>query len=266
MTGASLPISDARWFASTSTDPRDSRIASTVQRHGQPTVEGLVDGRLLPPVRIIIADDHPVVLCALENVISRFSCLRIVGRARTFSELFDEADRLDFDVAIVDLNMPCADEHDVCETLSRFRQRFADVSLVVLTTETAPAILHQVLDIEIDGILSKTDPADLIPVAIVSAMARERYVGPAVLDLLAHQPHAPDLARRYRLLSKREREVLTLYAAGMRVTEIAGYLGRSIKTISAQKCSAMKKLSLPSDAELYRLVAECGNEFGTPLR
>ena len=210
------------------------------------------------PVRIIIADDHPVVLFALENLISRFAYLKIVGRARTFPELFDEAERLDFDVAIVDLHMPCADDRDVRDTLVGFRERFANASLVVLTTETDPAALHRVLHAQIDGILSKKDPIDLIPVAIVSAMARERYVGPVMRDLLWRGPQAAGYAKAYQSLSKREREVLTLYASGMSVTEIAAQLGRSIKTISAQKCSAMKKLSLSSDIELYRFVAECG--------
>lgn len=209
------------------------------------------------PVRIIIADDHPVVLFALENLISRFPYLKIVGRARTFPELVDEADRLDFDVAIVDLHMPCAEGRDVRDALTGFRARFANASLVVLTTETDPAALHRVLHAQIDGILSKKDPIDLIPVAIVSAMARERYVGPVVRDLLSRGLQAAGCANAYQSLSKREREVLTLYASGMSVTEIAGQLGRSIKTISAQKCSAMKKLSLSSDIDLYRFVAEC---------
>jgi two-component system capsular synthesis response regulator RcsB len=205
------------------------------------------DAAPMLPTRIVIADDHPVVLFALESLISRFPYLTVVGRAHTFPELFNEAAQLDFDVAIVDLHMPCVDDLDARETLGEFRQRFPGASLVVLTTEADPAALRRVLDVKIDGILSKKDPIDLIPVAIVSAMAHERYVGPVVRDLLA-----------YQLLSRREREVLALYASGMSVTEIAGQIGRSIKTISAQKCSAMKKLSLANDIELYRFAADCG--------
>jgi DNA-binding NarL/FixJ family response regulator len=213
-----------------------------------------------PPARVLIADDHPVVLFALENLINRQPYLKVVGRARSFPELFDEADRLDFDVAIIDLHMPGAGDREGRAALARFRQRLANASLVVLTAETDPAALHRVLDLQIDGIVSKRDPVDLIPVAIVSAIAHERYVGPAVRKLLAHGRQAAASARTYayQLLSRREREVLTLYASGMSVTGIAGQLGRSIKTISAQKCSAMKKLALSNDIELYRFVAECG--------
>jgi DNA-binding NarL/FixJ family response regulator len=228
------------------------------------------------PVRVLIADDHPVVLFALENLLSRFSHLRVVGRACTFSELFEEADRREFDVAVVDLHMPCTgnrdqrnagdayDPHNPHNPLSRFHQRFPNASLIVLTTEQAPDTLRRLLDFEVDGILSKQDPIDLIPLAIMSAMARERYVGPVMRELLARGPASLNRADACRLLSKREREVLMLYASGMNITAIAARLGRSIKTISAQKCSAMKKLALSNDAELYRFVTECGLESDPP--
>jgi len=60
------------------------------------------------------------------------------------------------------------------------------------------------------------------------------------------------------VLSRRELEVFTQYASGFGVTEIAGRLGRSVKTISAQKCTAMRKLALHSDAELFRFAVEHG--------
>ena len=215
--------------------------------------------------RVLIADDHPVVLFALENLISRFPHLTVVGRARTFAELFEEAAQRDFDVAITDLYMPSADGYDVRETLTSFRQRHTNTVLVVLTAETDSMALRRLLDLPIDGILSKKDRVDLIPVAIVAAMARERYVGPAVRDLLARDLHAAELARTDQRLSAREHEVLALYASGLSVTEIAGRLGRSIKTISAQKCSAMKKLSLSNDIELFRFATGYGIGLGVSL-
>ncbi|TDV37021.1 LuxR family two component transcriptional regulator [Paraburkholderia caballeronis] len=212
----------------------------------------------LTPARIIVADDHPVVLYALERLIGRWPRLRVVGRATTFAELFDEAARVDFDVVITDLYMPCAGDLDAHDMLLDFRRRFAHASLIVLTGETAPAVLHRLLRMQVDGILSKKDCVDLIPDAIASAMARERYLGPLVRDLLARDWPAAGDDGRARQLSRREIEVIVHYASGLSVTEIAVRLGRSVKTISAQKCSAMKKLSLANDVELYRFAVESG--------
>ena len=60
------------------------------------------------------------------------------------------------------------------------------------------------------------------------------------------------------MLSRRELEVFTQYALGFGVSEIAVRLERSVKTISAQKCAAMRKLSLQTDAELFRFAVEHG--------
>ncbi|MEK6291843.1 MAG: LuxR C-terminal-related transcriptional regulator, partial [Paraburkholderia tropica] len=105
---------------------------------------------------------------------------------------------------------------------------------------------------------SKRDRIDLIPVAIASAMAREHYIGQVVRELLKKAEREQRREEVLRLLSRREFEVLTHYASGLGVTEIAGLLGRSVKTISAQKCAAMKKLALTTDIDLYRFALECG--------
>jgi DNA-binding NarL/FixJ family response regulator len=110
----------------------------------------------------------------------------------------------------------------------------------------------------VDGLLSKRDRIDLIHVAVIMALARECYVGPAVRAMLSDVTLAQRLDFVRATLSRRELEVFTQYASGLGVTEIARRLGRSVKTISAQKCMAMRKLSLNSDAELFRFAVEYG--------
>jgi len=210
------------------------------------------------PVRVIVADDHPLVLFALESLIAGFPNLRIVARAQTVPQLFEEAARQDFDLVLMDLYMPGQGGEEGHGAVRRFRQCFAQKAVVVLTMETNPAALREALELGVDAVVSKRDRMDLVPVAIVSAIAREHYVGPVVRDLLAQASRAQRREEVHRILSRRELEVLTHYASGLGVTEIAGLLGRSVKTISAQKCAAMKKLSLGNDVELYRFAVECG--------
>ena len=94
--------------------------------------------------------------------------------------------------------------------------------------------------------------------AVITALARECYLGPAVRSLIAQAMVNRRLDFVRQILSRRELEVFTQYASGLGVTEIAARLGRSVKTISAQKCTAMRKLDLNSDAELFRFAAEYG--------
>lgn len=212
----------------------------------------------MAPVRVIVADDHPLVLFALESLITSFHNLRIVARVQTVPELFEEATRHDFDLVLMDLHMPGQGGMEGYGALRRFRQHFAQKAVVVLTMETDAAALREALELDVDAVLSKRDRIDLIPVAIASAIAHEHYVGPVVRELLAQASRAQRREQVHRVLSRRELEVFTHYVSGLGVTEIASLLGRSVKTISAQKCAAMKKLSLDNDVELYRLALECG--------
>ncbi|MEM5454445.1 response regulator transcription factor [Paraburkholderia phytofirmans] len=210
------------------------------------------------PVRAIIADDHPLVLLAIENLISGYPNMEIVGRAADATELFAEVDRGSCDLVLMDLYMPGGSDGSGLEVVRQFKTRYPDIALVVLTMETEAAELQKVISLGVEGLVSKRDRIDLIHVAVITALARECYVGPAVRALIADASATQRLDYVRKILSRRELEVFTQYASGYGVTEIAARLERSVKTISAQKCTAMRKLALHSDAELFRFAVEYG--------
>ncbi|MFM0241392.1 response regulator [Paraburkholderia phytofirmans] len=210
------------------------------------------------PVRAIIADDHPLVLLAIENLMSGYPNMEIVGRAADATELFAEIDRSSCDLVLMDLYMPGGSDGSGLEAVRQFKTRYPDIALVVLTMETEAAELQKVISLGVEGLVSKRDRIDLIHVAVITALARECYVGPAVRALIADATAIQRLDYVRKVLSRRELEVFTQYASGYGVTEIAARLERSVKTISAQKCTAMRKLALRSDAELFRFAVEYG--------
>jgi two-component system capsular synthesis response regulator RcsB len=195
---------------------------------------------------------------AVENLMTGFPNMQIVGRASDSAKLFAEADRVECDLAVIDLYMPGSIDADTFGTLRQFRERYPKVALVVLTMERSPEVLERLISLGVDALMSKRDRIDLIHVAIVNALAHERYIGPSVRAVLADATVARRLEFVRELLSPREMEVLRQYASGVGVTEIAYRLGRSVKTISAQKCKAMRKLALHSDAELFKFAADHG--------
>ncbi|HYS63893.1 MAG TPA: response regulator transcription factor [Paraburkholderia sp.] len=210
------------------------------------------------PVRAIIADDHPLVLLAIENLIGGYPNMQIVGRAADATELFMEVDRNPCDLVLMDLYMSGGSDLEGLEAVRQFKMRYPDIVLVVLTMETEAATLKKVISLGVEGLVSKRDRIDLIHVAVVTALARECYLGPAVRSLIADAMVNQRLDFVRQMLSRRELEVFTQYASGLGVTEIAARLGRSVKTISAQKCTAMRKLDLNSDADLFRFAVEHG--------
>jgi two-component system, NarL family, captular synthesis response regulator RcsB len=212
----------------------------------------------LSPVRTIIADDHPLVLLAIENLMSTYPNMEIVGRATDSSQLFEEVGRVSCDLVVLDLYMPGGAYGDGLEMVRQFRACFPEVVLVILTMETEAEALQKVIALGVGAVISKRDRIDLIHVAVITALAHECYLGPAIRALLGDATLARRLDYVRQMLSRRELEVLTHYASGLGVTEIALKLGRSVKTISAQKCTAMRKLSLHSDADLFRFAVEHG--------
>ena len=181
-----------------------------------------------------------------------------MGGGPPATELFAEVDRTGCDLVLMDLYMPGGADGSGVEAVRQFRRRYPDVALIVLTMETEAAALQSVISLGVDALISKRDRIDLIHVAIVTALAGECYLGPAVRTLITKAAAMQRLDFVRSVLSRRELEVFTQYASGLGVTEIAGRLGRSVKTISAQKCTAMRKLSLNSDAELFRFAVEHG--------
>ena len=215
-------------------------------------------GKPATSLRILVADDHPLVLFALDNLIATLPNVDIVARAQTVAQLFDEAARHEFDLVVMDLHMPGDGYDEGRDAIRSFQREHVGKPVVVLTMDDDARVLREALELDIEGLLSKRDRIDLIPLAIASAMAQEQYVGPAIRDLLEKAAREERREHVHRVLSRREYEVLSYYATGLGVTEIANLLGRSVKTISAQKCAAMKKLALTSDIELYRFAIECG--------
>ncbi|SAK42124.1 LuxR family transcriptional regulator [Caballeronia catudaia] len=207
-------------------------------------------------IKVAIADDHPLVILAIERLAGHFPNVEVVSRNTNSTQLDESLARHECDVAIIDFFMPGGRYGDGIELVQHIARQYPEVRIVVLSRNDDAALVKQALEAGAHAFLSKEDRLDLIYVAIVSVIANETYLGPAVRRLLAladAESHARFIRQR---LTNRELEVIERYARGANVTEIARELGRSVKTISAQKCAAMRKLDLSTDTDLYRFIAD----------
>jgi two-component system, NarL family, captular synthesis response regulator RcsB len=209
-------------------------------------------------IRLAIADDHPLVILAIERLAGNFPNLQVVSRNADSTQLNESLARKECDVAVVDFYMPGGRYGEGIEMIRHLTNRYPDVHLIILSRNDNAALVKQALEAGAHAFLSKEDRLDLVYLAIVSVIANEIYLGPAIRRTLAladAESHARFIRQR---LTNRELEVIERYAKGANVTEIAKALERSVKTISAQKCAAMRKLDLSSDADLYRFIADSG--------
>ncbi|SAL25148.1 response regulator [Caballeronia choica] len=209
-------------------------------------------------IRLAVADDHPLVILAIEKLIANIANIEIVCRAQDSTELGEALAKVECDVVIMDFFMPGGKHGDGIDLIKHIAGRHPKAAIVVLSMMTDADLIAQALEAGANAVVSKQDRLELIYVAIVTVLAQEDYLGPSVRALLADANVANRVDLIRKKLTRRELDVIARYAQGGNVTEIAKELGRSVKTISAQKCAAMRKLDLSTDAELYRFAFDSG--------
>ena len=209
-------------------------------------------------IRVAVADDHPTLLAGMEHLLAGLSGISLVGTATSSTELVALLSESACDVVVTDFSMPGGRYGDGLSLLRFLKRRFPATRLVVLTGIENHAVMQGILDVGAIGIVSKSDDLQHLESAIGMAYAGDRYVSPRVAQILEQAAADADTANPLPQLSKRETEVLRLYAEGLSVSEIGARAGRSSKTISAQKMAAMKKLGLQHDADVFKYAVAHG--------
>lgn len=210
------------------------------------------------PLRIVIADDHPIFLIGLRAVLERDEQVRIVGEANSPQALAALLQRCPCDVLVTDFMMPAEPQADGLRLIGHLRRHYPDLpGGGDHAQQCRPVQLDPELGVM--GLLSKASLADELPEAIAQVRQRRPYVARTIQQALALAGAVgADRLHSQHQLSPRELEVIRLLAGGKTVGEIAAHLNRSKQTVSAQKVSAMRKLGLISDAALFIYVQEHG--------
>lgn len=201
-------------------------------------------------IKVVIADDHPVVLVGLREMILRDARFDLVGEAVSTSQLVKLLTSSQPDLVITDFNMPGDDTYgDGLQLIEFITEHFPAVKILVLTIVSNQLIISRLLEMGVAGVIAKNHIHEEIGKAL-HALANDRlYVAPSVQVMsVLGSPKVID--ERFSNLSPREVEVLRLFVTGSSVGEIARLLKRSVKTVSTQKISAMHKLEVLTDHAL----------------
>ncbi|WP_448681693.1 response regulator [Pseudomonas nicosulfuronedens] len=207
-------------------------------------------------IRLLIADDHPLVLNGIRQGIQGEHGMKVVGQATSSTALMRALETTECDVIVTDYSMP-GELGDGLLMLQLLRRRYPRSRIVVVTMLDNPALIASMQKAGVGVIFSKADGPELLPEAIRAAHSGRDYLSPLIHQLLKDYRATAASETRPRL-SKRELEVLRQYAGGASISEIARIHNRSTKTISAQKSVAMRKLGLANDYELFQYASTHG--------
>ena len=188
------------------------------------------------PIRVVLADDHPVVREGLTGVLGAQSDLVVVGKAENGREAVLLVSALRPDVVLMDLRMP---ELDGVEATAEIGRVAPDTRVVVLTTYDTDADILRAVEAGATGYLLKDAAPDVLAEAVRAAARGETVLAPRVVTRLAERTRAPHDA-----LTPRETDVLDLVARGASNREAASQLGIGEATVKSHLQHVFTKLGV----------------------
>jgi DNA-binding NarL/FixJ family response regulator len=212
----------------------------------------MVGGESMTRTRILVADDHHVVLAGLKTLLRDDPSIEVIGEAGDGQSALRLAIELKPDVIVLDLSMPGMIGLRVAQSL---RVQAPRCHILILSVHEDRAYLRQLFETGVSGYVLKRSAPEELTAAIRAVAAGGTYLDPAIAAMVIRRgPERGTMRSIDRLteLSTRETEVLQLAAAGYTNKELSLRLRIGVKTVETYKARAMEKLGLENRAELVR--------------
>jgi DNA-binding NarL/FixJ family response regulator len=190
-----------------------------------------------PPIRLLVADDHPVVRDGLRAMLATQPDMELVGEAATGTQAVERARALRPDVVLMDLQMP---ELDGPAAITTLQEQAPQVRVLVLTTFGTDADITRAVEAGATGYLLKDAPREQLFAAIRAAARGEAVLSPSVATRVLGRMRAP----AEEALSPRELEILGAVARGLSNKDIGRQLYVSEATVKTHLLRVFGKLGV----------------------
>jgi two-component system, NarL family, captular synthesis response regulator RcsB len=205
------------------------------------------------PIKVAIADDHPLLLSGLTHELEKQAGVTVVGSAQNSTELVALLDRQPVDIVVSDYAMPGGTHGDGVALFGLLKRRFPKTQLIAVTMMSNPGVIRSLITQGVDCILSKADSLAYVAGSLYAALSGKRFFSPSIEAIVKmHHIGSNSSSSPTKNLTMRELEVVRLFVSGLTVSEIAERLHRSKQTVSTQKMSAMRRLGIRRDADLIK--------------
>ncbi|MTI03535.1 MULTISPECIES: response regulator transcription factor [Alphaproteobacteria] len=206
-------------------------------------------------IRVLIVDDHPMVAEGIQSILESYDEIEVVGTLSNGQEAVDQANLLQPDVILMDLNMPGLGGLSATELIL---ERLPDTRVLILSMHDSPEYISTALSHGARGYILKDVQTEEIKQAIDAVMQGERYLCTGASGSL--EPKG-DSARE--ALTGREQTILLELAQGKSNKEVALALDISVRTVETHRKNIKRKLGISSTAGLTRYAMEHGMLQGT---
>ena len=206
-------------------------------------------------IKVLIADDHPIVRQGLWQILSGVSDMDVAGEAANAQETLEQVRVGDWDVLVLDITMPDRSGFDI---LKELKHEQPHLPVLVLSIHAEEQLAVRVLKAGASGYLTKENAPNELVKAIRKVVSGGKYISRGLAESLAFGLDTDSDQSRHEALSDREFQVMQLMASGKTLTEIAEELSLSTKTISTYRTRLLHKMNLETNAEIIRYAIENG--------
>jgi len=210
-------------------------------------IQGTPETGRARPVRVLIADDHPVVRQGLKTMLSADPDVTVVGEASDGDEALALVHSLEWDVAVLDYSMPGRGGVDL---LAAVKHDYPDRPVLILSIYPEDPHGMRALKAGAAGYISKESASEDLTAAVKKVMSGGRYVSASLAEKLAARLTPEQDRPPHERLSDREYRVMWLLASGRSLQQIAEEMHLSPSTVSTYRGRILKKLGLSSNVEL----------------
>jgi len=201
-------------------------------------------------MRILIADDHPVVRSGLKQILGAEEDMTVVAEAENGAQTLDLVRKVDWDVVVLDYSMP---DRNGLDLIKEIKRQYPERPVLVLSMMPEEVHAAQVYKAGGAGFVKKDAATEELTVAIRKVTKGRKYVSPTFAERLASGLTSGNSERPlHEALTDREYRVMWLLASGKQIKEIARELYVSPSTISTYRTRILKKMSLTDNAALVR--------------
>jgi DNA-binding NarL/FixJ family response regulator len=210
-------------------------------------------------MKIVIADDHQVVLDGLMSCFNALPDVEVVGSATNGEELLELIAKVEPDIAVVDITMPGLNGIEACKIISAKSE--GRIKVAILTMHQDREFVNAAFKAGASAFIVKSSAFAELGTAIQTISDGRTYISPAISAVVLHEmlgSDAPEDSNPLSVLTSREMQTFQLLAEGVSVKEISFRFGISPKTVHAHRSAIMNKLGINNIADLTKLAIRHG--------
>ena len=205
--------------------------------------------------QVIIADDHPVVLKGLKEIIQEGFDMVKVDEAGKGYELINKIQASDYDLVLLDISLP---DINGLEVLKELKKKKPKLPVLVISMYPEEQYALRALKAGAQGYLTKQSAADELVLAVRKILSGKRYVSPAFAEQLVLDFESDAAKPVHERLSNREFQVMRMFGSGKTMKEIAEELHLSINSIRTYRVRILEKIGVKGTNELIHYAVTHG--------